>query len=116
MDVSSDYHWPPNREASKSEEFDIAIEADGFFVCGGDCMEQCALFVDGGYFAKVTEQNFDRPPIDFQRLSDVLSGPAQRLRTYFYDCVPYQGNPPTAHERAKHAAKANSLHAVQRSV
>jgi uncharacterized LabA/DUF88 family protein len=79
-------------------------------------MEQCAIFIDGGYFAKVTEQNFNRPHTDFQRLSDVLSGSAQRLRTYFYDCMPYQGDPPTVLEKEKYAAKAKFIHAVQRSV
>jgi uncharacterized LabA/DUF88 family protein len=87
-----------------------------FLFLGRIFMEQCAIFIDGGYLAKVTEQNFNRPPIDFQRLSDVLSGSAQRLRTYFYDCMPYQGNPPTTQERDKHAAKAKFIHAVQRSV
>lgn len=80
-------------------------------------MEQCAIFIDGGYFAKVTEQNFSRPHIDFQRLSDVLTESAsQRLRTYYYDCMPYQGNPPTPQEKEKHAAKARFIHAVGRSV
>ncbi len=86
------------------------------FCFGGIRMEQCAIFIDGGYLAKVTEQNFSRPSIDFQRLSDVLSGPAQRLRTYFYDCMPYQGTPPTTQEKEKHASKAKFIHAVQRSV
>ncbi len=79
-------------------------------------MEQCAIFVDGGYFAKVTEQIFNRPSVDFQRLSDVLSGSGQRLRTYYYDCMPYQSDPPTLQEKEKHAAKARFIHAVQRSV
>jgi uncharacterized LabA/DUF88 family protein len=79
-------------------------------------MEQCAVFIDGGYFAKVTEQNFNRPHIDFQRLSDELSGSMQRLRTYYYDCMPYQSNPPTSDEKERHKAKAQFIHAVTRSV
>ena len=94
-----------------------AILSDGFFTFGGFLrVEQCAVFIDGGYFAKVTEQNFNRPAVDFQRLSDVLSAPAQRLRTYYYDCMPYQSDPPTPAEKEKHAAKARFIHAVQRSV
>jgi uncharacterized LabA/DUF88 family protein len=80
-------------------------------------MDQCcAIFIDGGYCAKVTEQHFGRPRIDFQRLSDVLSGTAHRLRTYYYDCMPYQSNPPTLQEKEKYKAKAQFLHAVGRAV
>jgi uncharacterized LabA/DUF88 family protein len=79
-------------------------------------VEQCAIFIDGGYFAKVTEQYFNRPRIDFQLLSDALSGSAQRLRTYYYDCMPYQGNPPTQTEKDRYGAKAKFFHAVSRSV
>jgi len=58
--------------------------ADGILFFGeGLAVEQCAIFVDGGYFAKVTDQNFNRPHTDFQRLSDVLSDSAPRLRTYY---------------------------------
>lgn len=79
-------------------------------------MTQCAVFIDGGYFAKVVERNFNRAKIDFQRLSDVLAGPVQRLRTYYYDCMPYQGNPPSAQEREKYTSKSKFLHAVSREV
>lgn len=106
-----------HKEASKNKESSIAIEKlDGFFALGGTHLGHCAIFIDGGYLAKITEQQFHRPPIDFQRLSDVLSDSDQRLRTYFYDCMPYQSTPPTAQEKEKHKAKSQFIHAVQRSV
>ena len=79
-------------------------------------MQSCALFIDGGYFAKIVENEFSRAKIDFQKLSDTLSSPVPRLRTYYYDCMPYQSNPPTPEEQAKHKAKAQFLHAVSRHV
>lgn len=78
--------------------------------------EQCGVFIDGGYFSKIVEQHFNRAMVDFQRLSDVLSGTAQRLRTYYYDCMPYQGDPPTAQDKQRYLSKAKFFHAVGRPV
>jgi uncharacterized LabA/DUF88 family protein len=79
-------------------------------------MNQCAIFIDGGYFAKVLEKHFSKAKVDFQRLSDELSGSNERLRTYYYDCMPYQSNPATPEERTKHAVKAKFIHAISRAV
>ena len=79
-------------------------------------MGQCAIFIDGGYLAKVLENDFGRPRLDYQKLSDTLAGSHERRRTYFYDCMPYQGNPPTPEERQKHSAKSKFIHAITRSV
>lgn len=77
---------------------------------------QCAVFIDGGYFSKVVEKHFNKAKVDFQKLSDVLSEPIARLRTYYYDCMPYQGNPPSQQEKAKYTAKAQFFHAISRGV
>lgn len=74
------------------------------------------MFLDGGYFTKVVEHHFQRAKVDFQRLSDVLTDPVHRLRTYYYDCMPYQGNPPTPQEKIKYASKAKFFHAIKREV
>lgn len=79
-------------------------------------MGNCAIFIDGGYWAKVTETHFGKPKVSYQKLSDYLSGSVPRLRTYWYDCMPYQSNPPTTEESAKHAAKSKFFHAVSRDV
>lgn len=34
-----------------------------------------------------------------------MVGSDQLLRTYYYNCLPYQSNPPTDEERARYAAK-----------
>ena len=83
---------------------------------GGLPVNQCAIFIDGGYFAKVTEVKFHRAKVDFQKLSDVLAGSVHRLRTYYYDCMPYQGNPPSPQERQKYTDKAKFFHAITRCV
>jgi uncharacterized LabA/DUF88 family protein len=79
-------------------------------------MSQCAVFIDGGYLCKITETYFNRASIDFQKLSDYLSGATPRLRTYYYDCMPYQSNPPSSAEQQKYASKARFFHAISRKV
>ena len=79
-------------------------------------MGQCAIFIDGGYLTKILENDFARPKLDYQKLSDVLVGSRERLRTYYYDCMPYQGNPATQAERLKYSGKAKFIHAITRSV
>ena len=81
-------------------------------------MGQCAIFIDGGYFEKVLQYDFGCPRLDFQDLSNDLAARAghQRLRTYYYDCMPYQSNPPTEAEKNKYRAKAKFIHALRRNV
>ena len=64
------------------------------------------MFIDAGYFSKVLD-SFGRPKIDFARFSDLLCQRAnsERLRTYYYDCMPYQRGRPTEEERNRYASK-----------
>ena len=64
-------------------------------------MSRTCVFVDGGYFQKVLEKEFDRAPIDFARLGTTMAqGFEPYLRTYYYNCTPYQSNVPTEQERS----------------
>jgi uncharacterized LabA/DUF88 family protein len=82
----------------------------------GSAVGYCAIFIDGGYLTKVLENEFSRPFLDYQKLSNVLAGTNQRLRTYYYDCMPYQGNPPTVEQSQKHSAKSRFIHSLTRGV
>jgi uncharacterized LabA/DUF88 family protein len=53
---------------------------------------------------KVMANDFGRARIDMGKLGDELAGPMERLRTYYYHCMPYQGTPPTEDERHRFAA------------
>ena len=53
-----------------------------------------AIFIDGGYLNKVLEL-FDRVRIDYGRLSNLLAGGTEVLRSYYYHCMPYRGVRPT---------------------
>ena len=79
-------------------------------------MEPCAIFIDGGYLAKILQSEFDSPRVDYQKLSDALAHGNERLRTYYYDCMPHKSSPPTSEEVDRYRSKQGFIHAVRRSV
>ena len=68
-------------------------------------MARLAIFIDGGYLAKLAQQEFG-VWVDFEKLSEEVRAaiaaktlePLDLLRTYFYDALPYQSSPPTPDE------------------
>ena len=63
-------------------------------------MSRTCVFVDGGYFQKVLERDFDKARVDFALLGPELAhGYEPFLRMYYYNCLPYQGAHPTGEER-----------------
>ena len=68
-------------------------------------MANLAIFIDGAYVAKLAEQRF-QVWVDYEKLGihvtkeigNAEGGTLLRLRTYFYDSLPYQGSPPTPDE------------------
>ncbi len=70
-------------------------------------MYKTVLFIDGGYLAKISK-SFGQPKIDFLTLSEILCNQDDdRLRTYYYYCMPFQSSPPSIEEsvRYKNAEK-----------
>ena len=65
-------------------------------------MAVAALFIDGGYLAKVLRHDHDSAPIAFEKLAHEMAHPAELLRAYYYHCLPYQGSPPTDDERKRY--------------
>jgi uncharacterized LabA/DUF88 family protein len=77
-------------------------------------VSRCAVFIDGGYLNKVLENEFSRITIDYGRLAEEVSGGIERLRAYYYHCMPYQSTPPTDEEKKRHAAMARFVDALKR--
>jgi uncharacterized LabA/DUF88 family protein len=75
-------------------------------------VNRCAIFIDGAYLEFVLKEEFGRPPIDFAALANRIAGPRELLRTYFYDCLPYQSARPTAEERERFARRRRFHHAL----
>jgi uncharacterized LabA/DUF88 family protein len=62
-----------------------------------------AVFLDAGYVNSVLRSDFKEPKIDFSKLAQVMAAPDELLRTYYYNCLPFQSNPPTDQEKERYA-------------
>lgn len=71
--------------------------------------DNAAVFIDGGYFDYVLNR-YDRPRIDYEKFSDTICQPERRLRTYWYHCPPYQGNPATNEEAMRFSRYQKFVH------
>ena len=74
--------------------------------------DRAAVFIDGGYFDKVLE-GLGRLRVDYRTFSDKVAGGTERLRTYYYHCMPYQSNPPTLEERQRHSSMDRFVHLLR---
>jgi uncharacterized LabA/DUF88 family protein len=77
-------------------------------------MTRAAVLIDGSYFAKILENDFSRPKIDFCKFSEIICKGAERLRTYYYTCMPYQNNPPTEEERRRFSAMDKFIYTLRK--
>ena len=64
-------------------------------------MGRIAILIDGGYLDRILLDDFERARIDYKALSNKIAGDKERLRTYYYHCLPYQSNPPSDDERGR---------------
>ena len=72
-----------------------------------------AIFVDGGYFDRVS-RDCGSPRIDFGKLASELAKPDELLRTYYYHCLPYMSPVPTPEEEERYAGKQRFFSALNR--
>jgi len=77
-------------------------------------MAKCAILIDGGYLDKVLEKDFFRTRVDIGKLGDELSQGMERMRTYYYHCMPYQSDPPTEEEYKRFAAMDSFICSLKR--
>jgi uncharacterized LabA/DUF88 family protein len=78
-------------------------------------MGRIAIFIDGAYLQYILKEEFSSAKIDFGLLSQKLAGGKEILRTYFYDCLPYQSPTPTAEERERFGRKQRFFAALERN-
>ncbi len=67
-------------------------------------MSQAAVFVDGGYLARILK-DLGEPRIDYALLTRWAAEGYDLFRTYYYDCLPYQGPNPSDEERRRVSAR-----------
>lgn len=66
-------------------------------------MPRAAIFIDGAYVDFMLRDEFAATKIDYGKLSLLMAGGVELLRTYYYNCAPYQSNPATEDERDRKA-------------
>lgn len=77
-------------------------------------MDNAAVFIDSGYLSKVLKLIY-KVKIDYEKFSDLICGnDCKRLRTYYYDCMPYQDNPPTDEQRQRYASHDAFMYNLRR--
>lgn len=64
--------------------------------------------------AAILRDEFERPRVDYLKLSEILCEGYPRLRTYVYACLPYQANPPTPEQKQLSAGKHQFFSALQK--
>lgn len=82
-------------------------------------MARLVVFVDGGYIAKVGATSGTWIDIEKlsgkirERLAETTFVPLDLVRTYYYDCLPYQSDPPTPEEARRFSQKRRFFAALQ---
>jgi uncharacterized LabA/DUF88 family protein len=77
-------------------------------------MGRIANFIDGAYPQYLLKDEFNSPKLDMAKLADKLANDREILRTYFYDCLPYQSSTPTPDERSRFSKKQSFFHSLER--
>lgn len=75
-------------------------------------MAACAVFLDAGYIEKVLQREHAGARIDYAKLAAKMAGNEPLLRAYYYNCLPYQSNPPTEEEKATYDRKKKFVDAL----
>jgi uncharacterized LabA/DUF88 family protein len=76
---------------------------------------RAAVFIDGAYLAAILKNEYGEPRLAFDKFSGMLIGEGyERLRTYFYYCMPYQSNPPTSEEQDRYRRAQGWITSIRR--
>lgn len=78
-------------------------------------MSRIAIFMDGAYLQFVLREEFASPKIDFRLLSQKVADGRDILRTYYYDCLPYQSPTPTKEENERFGKKQRFFAALEKN-
>lgn len=77
-------------------------------------MTKVAVFIDGGYLTAIL-RDLNEPRIDYECLTNsLLQNGEERLRTYYYCCMPYQSNPATEEERQRYRKASQFIYNLKK--
>jgi len=76
-------------------------------------MERAAILIDGGYIDKV-RLAFHKPVLDIVKFSDIIcDNHCERFRTYYYDALPWIGDPPKPQDLERRQTKQHYLDSLR---
>ncbi|MBN1887826.1 MAG: hypothetical protein JW850_07535 [Thermoflexales bacterium] len=78
-------------------------------------ISRIAIFIDGGYLDVVLRTECNGCRVDFAKLAKKLAGNVEILRTYYYNCLPYQSSHPGPEEAARFS-QAQKFHTALRAL
>jgi uncharacterized LabA/DUF88 family protein len=73
--------------------------------------EKCAVFIDGGYLENLLI-DLKVYRIDFNRLSEKIANGSSLLRTYYYNCLPFEPDDPQPEDLERMEGKKRFYHAL----
>ncbi len=77
-------------------------------------MSRVAIFIDGAYLGYLLKNEFALARVDYEKLANQLAGGVDILRTYYYDCPPFQSSTPTQDEKERFAKAQSFFSALDR--
>jgi uncharacterized LabA/DUF88 family protein len=86
-------------------------------------MPKVVVLLDGGYLSALLKQegtavskNARIPfPLNYEEFcSHLLKPDEERVRTYYYTCMPYQSNPPTDDEKERYRRHSQFIYNLKR--
>jgi uncharacterized LabA/DUF88 family protein len=75
---------------------------------------RAVVLIDNGYLSAILRDEFEEERVDYLKFSEIVCSGYHRLRTYVYDCLPYQANPPTAEQQTLYAGKIKFFNALSK--
>lgn len=74
--------------------------------------DRTAVFIDGAYFDKLLELEFQRVRVDFHAFVRKAAAEDNVFRTYYYHCRPYMSAVPTPEEQHRYESKERFFNAL----
>lgn len=74
---------------------------------------RAVVLIDNGYLSAILRDEFNTARISYLKLSEIICQGYYRLRTYVYDCLPYQADPPTPEQKTLYAGKVKFFKALE---
>ena len=79
-----------------------------------NAMSRVAIFIDGAYLGYLLKDEFGLVKIDYNALAEKLADNVDILRSYYYDCPPYQSSTPTDDEKTRFSRAQSFFRAIDR--